>query len=79
MGNTRLIQQIDDRWEIDRADQEDTQNQPLIDLRGWVEIDRDIKETRTCQALEGGTRKGSSRWEIWEEGNRQRSGDVWQK
>ena len=47
VNNGRLLKQIDDRWDVDRAEKTDTEKKPLLDYEEWVAIDMGMgKEVR---------------------------------
>ena len=68
VNNTRLLKQIDDRWEVDRAEKADTQKKPLSGYEEWAAIDMGLwGEVRVRNAIgDQEKEEDMSRWESWE-------------
>ena len=57
VNNTRLLKQIDDRWESDRTEKADTGKKPLLGYEEWASIDMGLWEEVRVRNAMGAKRK----------------------
>ena len=68
VNNDRLLKQIDDRWEIYRAEKAGAEKKSLLEYEEWAAIDMGMwKEVRVQNAIgEQEEEEDMARWERWE-------------
>ena len=66
-NNARLLNQIEERWEVDRTENAETRKKPLLDYEEWAAIDRAVGREVGDRNGKGGQEKEGemSRWETW--------------
>ena len=68
-NNSRLLQRVEGRWEVDRTDKANAKKKPILEYEEWAAIDRAVgSERRTNQAYGEQEKEGeASRWGTWKE------------